>query len=138
MQNIAISYFFTMTIYWSSTGNICCYSICLFCWGNIHNCYNFITLNHWSISNFFSILDILTNAYARIPTIIFFACTIIFTFILTCFIIPFLIWITSHRANICLWNIRGTSPWYIPRIFGKSSLWNSGEYSQIMFREYWF
>ena len=25
----------------------------------------------------------------------------------------------------------------IPRIFGKSPLWNSGEYSQIIFQEYW-
>ena len=42
-----------------------------------------------------------------------------------------------HRANICSWNIYGTSPWDIPGIFGKSSLWNSGKYSQIMFQEYW-
>ena len=43
----------------------------------------------------------------------------------------------THRANICSWNIRGIFSWYIPRIFRKSSLWNSAEYSQIMFREYW-
>ena len=36
--------------------------------------------------------------------------------------------IMSHREIICSWNIRGTFPWYIPRIFGKSSLWNYGEY----------
>ena len=38
---------------------ICCYSISLFCWYNIHNRYNFITCNHWSISNTFEILTIL-------------------------------------------------------------------------------
>ena len=39
----------------------------------------------------------------------------------------------SHRPNIlCSWNIRGTFPWYSPGIFGKSSIWNSREYSQIM------
>ena len=30
-----------------------------------------------------------------------------------------------------------TFPWDILGIFGNSSLWNSREYSQIMFREYW-
>ena len=35
---------------------------------------------------------------------------------------------TFHWANICLWNVRGTFPWYIPRIFEQSSLWNSGEF----------
>ena len=35
-------------------------------------------------------------------------------------------------------HVRGrTFPWYIPKIFGKCSLWNSGEYSQVMFREYY-
>ena len=37
---------------------------------------------------------------------------------------------TTHRVNICSWNIRGTFPWDIPRIFGKSSVWNSREYSR--------
>ena len=86
-----------MTIYWSNTHNIwffCCYSICLFCWYIIHNNYNFITLSHWSISNTFSILTILLNICGKIPTLIFFAFRIIFTFPLTCFIIPFLFWIT--------------------------------------------
>ena len=38
-------------------------------------------------------------------------------------------WDVTHRTSICSWNIRGTFPWYIPGIFGKRSLWNSGEYS---------
>ena len=29
---------------------------------------------------------------------------------------------TTHRANICSWNIWVTFSWYIPKIFGKSSL----------------
>ena len=82
--------FFTTTIHWY----ICCYSICHFCWYSIHNRYNFITLNHWSINNTFKVLAILTNTCARIATIIFFALAITFTFTLTYFIIPFLIWIT--------------------------------------------
>ena len=80
-----------MTIYWSSTRNNCCYSISNFCWYNIHHKYNFSTLDHWSISNAFGFL---TNTCARILTKIFFALMIIFTFRLTCIIIPFLIWIT--------------------------------------------
>ena len=28
-------------------------------------------------------------------------------------------WVATHRANICLWNIHGTFPWDIPRIFSK-------------------
>ena len=40
-------------------------------------------------------------------------------------------------GQIFSWNIRGTFPWYIPGIFGSRSPWNSGGYSQIMFREYW-
>ena len=102
MENIAIFYFLTMTIYCSSTRNIYCYSICSFCsysicpfcWYNIHKNYNFITHRHWIISNTFEILTILTKTYARIPTINFFAFTIIFTFIVTCLIITFLFWIT--------------------------------------------
>ena len=89
MQNITIYfiyYFFTIGVCWHST---CCYSICYFCLYNTHNIYNFITWNHESISNTFY----LTNTCARIP-LIFFALTIIFTFTLTCFVIPFLIWIT--------------------------------------------
>ena len=94
MQNIAISYFFTMTIYSNSTRIICWYSICLFCWYNIPSNYNFITLSHWSISNTFYILIISTYTCVRIVTIIFFALMIFLKFILTCLIISFLIWIT--------------------------------------------
>ena len=61
----------------------------------IHSNYNFITLSHWIISNTIKILIALTNICTRIPTVIFFVSTIIFTFSLTCFIIPFLIWITN-------------------------------------------
>ena len=53
------------------------------------------------------------------------------------FVLALLRTIITHRANICSWNIRGTFPWYIPGIFGKYSLRNSGEYSQIMFGECW-
>ena len=53
------------------------------------------------------------------------------------FVLALLRTIITHPANICSWNIRGTFPWYIPGIFGKCLLRNSGEYSQIMFREYW-
>ena len=35
------------------------------------------------------------------------------------------------------YSVCGTFPWYIPRLLGKRSLKNSGEYSQIMFREYY-
>ena len=35
------------------------------------------------------------------------------------------------------WNIYETFPRHISRIFRKSSKWNSGKYSQIMFWEYW-
>ena len=41
----------------------------------------------------------------------------------------------THRENIFSLNVRGTFPWYNPRIFVKCSLWNSGDHSQIMFRE---
>ena len=98
MQHIAInfiSYFFTMTIYWRSTRSICYYSIFHFCWYNMYDKYNLITRNHWSINNAFKILAILTSTCARIPTVILFACTIIFSFTLTCFIIPFLFWIAN-------------------------------------------
>ena len=108
MQNKAVSYFFTVTIYWSCTRNICCYSICLFCWCNIHSNYNFITLIHWSISNTFQIRTIFTNTCARIPTIIFFTLMIIFTFTLTCFIIPFFVWITCATIEFAFtitWNM---------------------------------
>ena len=99
-----------MTIYCSSTRTNCCYSICLFCCysiylfyrHNIHNNYNFITLSHWSISNTFEMLTILINACARIPTIIFFALTIFFTFTLTCFIIPFLFELLVVLLNLHL------------------------------------
>ena len=103
MQNIAISYFFTITIYWSSTRNIY-----LFCWYNIHNKYNFITFSYWSISNNFEILTVLTNTCARISTIILFAVTIIFTFTLTCFLILPLIWITCCTIKFAFaitWNM---------------------------------
>ena len=73
---------------------ICCYSICHFCWYNIYNRYNYTTRDHWSISNIFKILAILTNTCARTPTVISLAHTIIFTFTLTCFVISFLIWTT--------------------------------------------
>ena len=101
MQNIAInfiSYFLIMGLYW----HICCYSICHFWWCNIHNRYNFITCNYWSISNTLYILAILINACTRIPAIVFFVCTTIFTFTLTCFIIPFLIWIICLLLNLHL------------------------------------
>ena len=79
--------FFTMTVYWS---------ICHFCWSNVHSSYNFITLDHWSISNTFWIFTIRTDSCARIPTIIYFALDkmIIFTFTLTCFRIHF--WFELH------------------------------------------
>ena len=41
----------------------------------------------------------------------------------------------TYRINICSWNISKTFPWYIPGIFRKSSLWNSGEYSQMILRD---
>ena len=55
-----------------------------------------------------------------------FCCTIIFHHYLSS-LCKYLL--TSHRANICSWN-SWTFPWYIPAIFRKRSLWNSGEYSQ--------
>ena len=91
-----------MTIYWSSTRNICCCSICIFCRYNIHNSYNFITLDDWSTSNTFQILSILTNTCVRIPNIIIFACMIIFTFTLKCLIILFLIWFHVVLLNLYL------------------------------------
>ena len=94
MQNITKFFFFTKTIYWSSTRNICCYCICRFCWYNIHNSFNFIARNHWSISNTFWIFTIPSNTCARIPTIIFYPLMIIFKFTLTCFI--FLFWFELH------------------------------------------
>ena len=72
MQNIAINFIsciLIIRIYW----HIYFYSICRFCWYNIHNRYNFIARDHWSISNTFQILAILTSTCGRIPTIIFFA-----------------------------------------------------------------
>ena len=88
MQNLAISYFYTVTIYWSSTHYICCYSICLFCWYNIYKSYNFITFDHWSI--------------------IFLKLLIIFTFTLACFIIPFLTGIACCSVEFAFtitWNM---------------------------------
>ena len=43
----------------------------------------------------------------------------------------------SHWVNICPWNIWGTFQWDIPSMLGKYSQWNSGEYSKIVFQEYW-
>ena len=116
MQNIAISYFFTVTTYWSSTRNTCCYSICLFyyysicllCWYNIHSNYNFITLSHWNISNILQILPILTNTCAMILTIIFLAFSIIFTFTLTCVIIPFHF---SFELHVAILNLQFKITW---------------------------
>ena len=108
MQNITKFFFFTKTIYWSSTRNICCYCICRFCWYNIHNSFNFIARNHWSISNTFWIFTIPSNTCARIPTIIFYPLMIIFKFTLTCFIFLFLIWVTCCAfgfACTITWNI---------------------------------
>ena len=110
MQNIAIPYFFTITIYRSSTSYVCCHSLCLFCCYSIclSSCYsihsncNFITLTHWSISNTFQILTILTNTCARIPIIIFFALAIISTLALTCFVISFLFWIVWCTIEFAL------------------------------------
>ena len=64
--------FFTMSIYWSSTSNICCCSIYLFYFYSICN-YNFIRFSHWSMNNTFCTLTSFTNTCARIATIIFFA-----------------------------------------------------------------
>ena len=108
MQNIENYYFFTIAIYWGSIRNICCYNICQFWWYHIHNKYNFITPDHWSISNTFWIFTILPNICAGIPTIVFFALTIIFIFTLTCFIILFLIWLTCSKFEFSLtitWNM---------------------------------
>ena len=108
MENIAInfiSYIFPMKIYWSRTSNICSYSIYHFGWYNIHN---FITHNHWSIGNIFEIFTILVNTCGRIPTVIFLALAIVFIFPLTCFIMPFLIWITSWTIDLAfriIWNM---------------------------------
>ena len=98
--------FFTMLINWSSTCDICCYSIYLFCWYIIHKNCNFITFNHWSISNTFKIRTIFTNTCTRAPTIIFFVLMIIFTFLLICFIIPFLFRITCCSIEPAFtWNM---------------------------------
>ena len=94
-----------MMSYLSSTY---CYSIYHFCWYNISNSYNFITRDHWSLSNTFQILTILTSPCVRISNIIFFAYAIIFTFPLTCFIIQFLIWITCCTIEFAFtmtWNM---------------------------------
>ena len=52
---------------------------------------------------------ILTSTCARIPTIIIFAPTIIFTFTLACYIIPFLFWITCCTIEFAFtkfaWNM---------------------------------
>ena len=106
---------FTITIYWSSTRNICCYSIFYFCWYNVHNSYNFITLNHWSISNIFKKIAILTNTCPKIAIVIFFALTITFSFIdiidiiiiafviyIACWTIEFGFKITSNMLCHCL------------------------------------
>ena len=98
MQNIAIPYTFTMTIFCY----ICYYTVFQFCWYNIHNRYNFITGDNWSISHTLYILAILTNTYTRIATTIFFPLVIIFTFTLTCVIIPFLIWFDVALLNLHL------------------------------------
>ena len=99
MQNIEISYFFTMTIYWRTIRNICCYSICHFWCYNIHNRCNFVTRNCWIIDNTFKILAVFINTSARIPTLIFLTLMILFTLTLTCFIISFLIWITCFTIQ---------------------------------------
>ena len=60
------------------------------------------------ISNTLWILTILTNTCARIQTKTFFSRIIIFTFTLTCFIIPFLIWITCCTIELAFtvkWNM---------------------------------
>ena len=111
MENIAmnfISYIFTLTSYWSRNSNIFCYSIYHFGWYIMHSRYNFITRDYWSINNTFEILVILTNTSGKIATIIFLALTIVFTFTLTCFIMPFLIWITSCTIDLSFkitWNM---------------------------------
>ena len=56
--------------------------------------YNFITRNYWIISNTFSIPITLTNTCARIPTIIFLRCAILFAITLKLIVFPFWIRIT--------------------------------------------
>ena len=83
-----------MAIYWRSRHNICCYTVCLFHWYIIHSNYNIITLvNEVSVALFKYLL------FSQIHVLgfkldFFFHTYDIFTFTLTCFIIPCLIWIT--------------------------------------------
>ena len=86
----------------------CCYSVCQFFWYNIRNSYNFITLDHWCISNSFQIFAILTNTCAAILTIVFLALTIILIFTFKYSIIPFLMWITCctiESVFTITWNM---------------------------------
>ena len=112
-----MSYFF-MKICWYSTSDICWYSVCHICWYsirhicwysinhicwyNIHNMCNFITQIFWINSNSFSMLTIFNDTCTRIPAIIFYPRTIVFRIILTCFIIPFFIWIKSLQLQLNL------------------------------------
>ena len=91
----------------------------------------FFLLSHWihysliKRKNFFSFQCYIRYALATRKRKWFY-CTIIFHHYLSS-LCKYLL--TSHRANICSWN-SWTFPWYIPGIFRKRSLWNSGEYSQ--------
>ena len=108
MQNIRVHFisYFSMKICWHSNRDISWYSICHICWCSIHS--NFIIHNFWIISNAFEIFIIFPYVYARILTIIFFAHAMIFTLILTWFVMPFLIWITCCTIRLAFtitWNM---------------------------------
>ena len=96
--NILNFYWFFCTIkfffsHHNITRGVSWYSIYHICWYTICGIYNFITHNYWIINN-----NILTNTFARIPTIIFLVRTIRFTLALRFISIPFLIWIAAMNS----------------------------------------
>ena len=102
MQKITIhfiSQFFLIRIYWYSTLGIYWYSICHIYLSGSFIIYRTLLQNYQRYSS---------NTYRyRIPTIFFFAGTILFTLVVVCIIIPFLIWIAcctiefDFTINVC-------------------------------------
>lgn len=94
VQNIRVHFIsknFIIRIYSRGTHDTCWYSIFHICWYTLFEAWKFITHNYWIINNTFKIHISLKNTCARLPSIICYARSILFTPTLRFIIISFLI-----------------------------------------------
>ena len=104
-----ISSFSVMKIYWCISCSICRCSIhvcCHICLYTICSTYNFVTHNHWIISDTCWTLAIFTSTCSRILNI-FFACMFFLNSHENIFI-PLLIWVTFFTIKLTF-----TFAWYV-------------------------